>query len=161
MTPSAPPPSPHPWLTLAGRVLWRMVDGEQEVASAALQEMVLEHGADAVVEAMQAWADTALAYRPPPRPGQPFRLGFLNADTGRITGADEVAPAQAWAGQLIAARAADDHSMFRALVESTRDTEEWSRRVWALLHVCALNIRAARAAGVQPQLWPDIGQRTP
>jgi hypothetical protein len=147
-----------PWFELARRALTLAAREDYIEAGHTVTQLGREHGADAVPGAMQCWADTALSYQRPPKPGQTIRLAFLEVSTGRIGGAGGVPPAKAWAGQFLAARAADDPAMCEALIKSVRGDAEWSERVGAVLQMCGLGVRAAIKAGRQPQPWPEIRQ---
>ncbi len=106
-----------------------------------VERMAREHGGGSVPEAMQAWMDTVLHARGLPQNGQPVQLGFVDATTGQTSDADGVTPEWAWAGRLMAARAADDPHTYRALIDSVPDNTTWSRRVTTVLLMCAVNLR--------------------
>ncbi len=145
-----------PWFALASRAIQHAVREDHGAAADAIEQLDREFGTQGLASAMQSWADTALSFMPPPLPGQPIALSFTDADTGESSDADGVTPATAWAGRVLAARAADGPLTYFALLETTRDAREWSVRIGSFLSLCALNIRAAIVAGARPQPWPQI-----
>lgn len=65
----------------------------------------------------------------------------------RVTDADGVPrPEVAWAGRMLAARAAGDEDAWRALLTSVPDAE-FGRHVGALLEMCALVTASAKKGG--------------
>lgn len=148
-----------PWFEAGRRALVLAARLDGAGAAAAVNELASEHGADALPEVMQVWADTMLSYLPPPEPGAAVSLMFLDLASGRLSGADAVKPPEAWAGQLIAARAADDPVMYRALINSVNGDDEWSERVAAVLKMCGLAVRSALLNQAPRHEWPQIGSR--
>jgi hypothetical protein len=78
----------------------------------------------------------------------PVRPGWVNAETGQVTlDADEMAPAERWAGRLVAARAAMDIDGFQALLRAMpADGKERGAYGSALLIGCA-SLAALAAKG--------------
>lgn len=137
------------WLALAWRALRLAVHREDERALRVVERMATEHGPQVIPEALQAWLDAALKYMGPPpsavrnAEGHPrVALAFYDAEAGVITDASQVRPETAWAGQLLAARAAMDREMFVGLVDSVPDDDAWSARVSEVLCLCAGIVRA-------------------
>lgn len=145
------PTSLPPWFELARRALWLASRDELERAVRTVERMAREHGVGAVPEAMQAWMDTVLRARGLPVTGEPVTLTFVEPGTGQISGADDVTPEWAWAGRLIAARAADDPDTYRALIDSVPDNAVWSRRVTTVLVMCAVNLRGRPLSLPEPR----------
>lgn len=149
-----------PWYPLAAEALRLAVRGELGAAHRTIEQLLAQHGPDAVPEAMCGWADAVLAYLPPAPPETTIVLVPLDQDSGKPVAANEICAPAAWASQLIAARAADDEPMFRALVDSVPSDREYSVRVSAMLMTCAANVRHAKARGMRPvHRWP-IGGRS-
>lgn len=148
-----------PWYRLAGEALRLAVLGDRAAAYRTVEQLLAEHGPDAVPEAMCAWADAVLAYLQPPDHGDTITLTIRDAITGQPATVDRMPAPSVWAGQLIAARAADDEPTFRALVNAPTSDREYSARVSAMLMTCAINVRHAKTAGLRPvHQWPIGGQ---
>jgi len=108
---------------------------------------IAEFGPRGLERAMLGFCDTAIA-RSGVRPGQPMRIRFRRGDGDqRVTDADGVPrPEVAWAGRMLAARAAGDEDAWRALLTSVPDAE-FGRHVGALLEMCALVTASAKKGG--------------
>ncbi|PZG49869.1 hypothetical protein C1I98_11175 [Spongiactinospora gelatinilytica] len=126
---------------LAAASLGAAVRDDWPAASRTLQALADRFGGDGAVIAMLGWIDTFLDRYGRPAAGQQVRLLFKEETTGTIGGADSVSDDVQWAGQLMAARAADDQTAFDALINSAPDDETWSRNVAAVLQLTALGLR--------------------
>lgn len=137
--------APPAWSGLAGRALTLAMSGQTDRAVNVVKRIAIEHGTGQMPWVVIAWIDAMLAARARidggVQAGQSVKLGFVHAETGRRDDATGVPLDVAWAGQAIAARAADDEDMYRALVESC-DDNNWGCCVAATLDVCATNIVA-------------------
>lgn len=137
-------PAPPAWLPLASRALTEAVLGNSDAAGEALADLHNDHGAEAIPAAMIAWIDTLLAARPPQSPHAIISPAFVNLHTGTINlNSRDVPPATAFTGQLIAARANNDHDMAQALLDSAPTDEQYAHNVCTLLHIIAANLRMA------------------
>lgn len=135
----------------AAAALRAAVAQDWEIAAASVRKVNGEfpHQAPNV---LLSWIDTLIRHIDPDavRNPRPIRLMFSAGGTGPATGADQVRPAVAWSGRLIAARAAMDEEQFRALLNAApRDTRGAARWMGELLGVVAMCLRAdpARLTG--------------
>lgn len=125
----------QPWIPLATVALHAAINRDHPAASRAVQRIHDEHGADAIVFAMLAWCDTAIAANPRMADADTFAL---ISDAGELHMADQAPPEAAWAARLLMARAKDDRQTFRALINSIPDLETYSRNVFALLDMAGM-----------------------
>ena len=97
-----------------------------ERSGAAVATLNDELGGEGIMFAIVAWCDTLIMRQQQVlghKKGDLARPAWLNADTGDLAlNADDVPPPVRWAGRLVAARAAMDHDVWQALVDSTPDT---------------------------------------
>ena len=139
---------------LAARALRATVAGRRDVAAEALIE-VFQAGPRAVSTLLSTVADTHIAAHerqhgqlPPDEVVAPV---WVNVDTGRIAGADGVAPMWRWAGRWVAARAAGDRDQCEALLGALHQlgVDELIEHVGALLQMCALTVQSALATAAR------------
>lgn len=94
---------------------------------------------------MQGCADTVVSYQGlTPMKTANLELQFVN-EHGKETSADDVPPAQRWAGRYVAARAVNDWDTCCALVESCASDAEYGERVGALVQVAAQTLNMVGA----------------
>ncbi len=131
----------RPWIPLAGKALVASAEADFPAAGKALQELAAQYGAGVVPAVLLAWIDTVLAKAGHEVGGKPMGVAWRAEETGEIQEADQTTPEIRWAGRLFIARANDDESQFRALVDSVSSDEEWSRNVGAVLNICGAQLR--------------------
>jgi len=147
---------------LAARAYHAAVREDWPAASAAMAEAGRQ-SPNVIALVLCAFCDTAISVQrdmlglPPLEDGVPqegpVRPAWVSADTGRVTlDAVGLPPAAAWAGQLVAARAALDFDGFAALLAAMpADGLERGEYANALLAGCAsLANLAARAEKAPP-----------
>ena len=140
-------------IQLATEALHAAMADDTERARSAIEAINAELGGAGVTLAIVAWCDTlVIQYRKVTGTPDdaPVRLAWQHAETGDIsaTGNDVSAEAR-WAGQVVAARAAQDKAGFNALLGSLpRDGWAIGGYISSLLHCCALTLR--RLAEVTP-----------
>lgn len=99
-----------------------------------------ETGSDGLMHALATWCDMLIRNAPEYAPG-PVTLRWVDAATGRPrTGNDQIPPDIEWAGQFIAAYAADDPATAAALI-STVTPDNVTGRVNAVLDQAILRIQ--------------------
>lgn len=139
-------------VALVRRVLLHAVAGEPVAAGRAL-DAVFAAGPMAVMTLISVAADTHIAaverahgLLPAGKAVQPV---WVDVDTGRVSGADDVDPVWRWAGRYVAARAAGDAAQCEALVNGLRELPPAAvvGQVGGLVQMCALAVRDAREAG--------------
>lgn len=131
---------------LASEALSYARQGKWAAAGAAMQAVYDQHGELGLETMMMGLVDTVVSVMGRPQPGTVVMPMWFDTTDGQFGTADEVPPRVRWAGQLIAARAADDPDGFYALVHSFSSDAEFSDRMAALLEVVAetLNMRTGR-----------------
>lgn len=140
-----PTPLPQywpPWAYQATMVLVLINRGQLSEAVAAVEQIQADHGPGVLPAVLVALCDTTLAAagHRPARPRQ-VSLAFTDLDR-RDLSAGEVPPNVAWAGRLVAARAADDRETFEALIAAAMaDEEAWGRAVMTLFRLAAKNVK--------------------
>lgn len=137
-------------LNLANQAVRAAMREDWDLASSAMQLISDETGGHGTLLALVAWCDWLIISQNRSR-GQPddataelARPVWLNPQTGRIVmDAGGVPPAVAWAGQLVAARAAMDQDAFNALLSAMpADGATRGKYAGALLEACAIGMRA-------------------
>lgn len=134
--------------SLAGQAVAAAVGDDYETALGAVLSAVDEHGFNGLYLLLTAVADwTAQAQakaagRDMPDGGAKVAVpAWLDAGTGRLTAdAGEVGDAERWAGQFLAARAAMDHDMTKALALAL--PTNCGEHVQVLVVSCAASVRA-------------------
>lgn len=131
-------------IEMASRALGEALAQDMNAASLTVVAMQDQLGHEAVSVAMVAWCDATLAeLAPGVRYGsRQVALKFHDDEAG-LVGADDVNDVSAWAGRLVAARAAGDRAMFYALCAAIPD-EEQGAHVLSLLAVAAKTIRLSQ-----------------
>ncbi|GGM76040.1 hypothetical protein GCM10012275_53430 [Longimycelium tulufanense] len=133
------------WTPLAAQALVATRDERWTDARAAVQRIADQFGANVIPDLLLAWIDTTLTHTGiVPQRDRTFRLAFVEAATGRVSTAEDMGPAQRWAGRLLAARVADDETQFRVLLNSVSSAAQWSAHVAAVLNLCGTTLRRAR-----------------
>lgn len=130
-------------MELASLALTRALASDWEGATKAAQRISNECGPVGVQRAMLGWIDT-LAARMGHKPGQRIRIVFQEIETGtvRVPEDEAVRPEVQWAAKMIAARTADDHDAWDALMdEASGDPIEGGKRFAAVMETCALQLR--------------------
>lgn len=123
-------------------------------ASRAMQSLAAETGSEGVTWALLRFCDTILGAQQRVRglPDGAWDRGiagvtWLNTSDGTVGHAGQVPDSVRWAGQLVAAKAARDEGMFRALLGTMPgDDAGRGRYVGALLESCAITANMARKA---------------
>ncbi|RCG21952.1 hypothetical protein DQ384_36445 [Sphaerisporangium album] len=115
-------------------------DGDAPVN--AISALSQQHGGEGVGQAMVAWIDTLIARTPGLARGMRVRLVWEDFQTRQRSDISDVDPVEMWAGQLIAARVADDRDTFRALLQAIPcgDSDAPGSYVGGLLEAVALNL---------------------
>ncbi|TMR11047.1 hypothetical protein ETD86_37005 [Nonomuraea turkmeniaca] len=133
-------------MDLARIALWAAVRDDNDRAVAALKAINEETGGEGLMDAILGWCDTAIAHIGI-EVGKPVKIAWMEAETQRInSGPDEVRPTARWAGRLLAARAADDHDTFMALIDTIPGgPKDVGDHVWELVQMVALNLRAQQS----------------
>lgn len=138
-------------IQLASLALTRALAADWDGATSAAQRIANECGPIGVQRAMLGWIDT-LADRMGHKPGQRVRIVFQEIETGTIRVPEDqaVRPEVQWAAKLIAARTADDHAAWDALIDQAAgDPIEGGKRFAAVMETCAMQLKhlAARRGG--------------
>lgn len=131
-------------ITLAGVALGRFLANDREGARRVVMRINSDCGGSGVTCALLAWCDAVIDKLPRREGGDTLAtLTFMEVRTGRIElNAENVPPKVRWAGRMIVARAANDHVMLAALIDSLPDDgAEIGRHVWQLLEVTARNVK--------------------
>ena len=109
------------------------------------------NGSAGLLVAIQLLADTYLGHvHPGHRLGDPVRVAWMSMPGQGVAAADEVRPSVRWAGQIIAARAADDWPSYEALLRAPAQGAELGDGIMALLDIVATSathIEEVRAKG--------------
>lgn len=120
-------------------------------ASQAMQALASETGSTGVTWALLRFCDTILGAQQRMRglPDGTWEGGaavkWFNTEDGTVGHAGQVPDSVRWAGQLVAAKAARDEGMFRALLGAMPgDDAGRGRYVGALLQSCAITANMAR-----------------
>lgn len=136
---------------LAAAALMAGLNEQWPAATAALQAINDELGANGTEYACRAWCDTLViryqaATGMTDGDGTVIQPVWKDAETGEEFGADKAEPAARWAGQVIAARAAMDFDGYSALVSSLpADPQVIGDHVGTLLTMVATTLRALMA----------------
>jgi hypothetical protein len=131
-------------IELAGHALNCGVSDKWEEAAGFVKQLGEETGSDGVYVALIGWCDTYLGIEGVPIGAQTC-ISFQALECGAIGSADEVPADVAWAGRMLAARAADDADNWEALCEALpEDGHVVARHVMRLLEMCAYGIRRAK-----------------
>lgn len=129
------------WLTLARHALHEAVRQDYDHAATVLTRLAVEHGNEVIPDVMCAWIDATAAFCDFRQAGHVVGVLWVDEQTSRILTADEVDPADRWAGRLFAAHVSLDNVLFDALLDSVDSSEQWSANVAALLRTCAAELR--------------------
>lgn len=143
-------PELPPWRDLAGRALTHAAADRIDTAMRCVERIAREHGEDQIPRVMLAWIDTAWGRLFPdglPDGYLDQPMAFWKVGEGHTQTVDEVPPNLRWAGRFIFSRLSDDEGQALALINSVRDEVEWSAAVFAVLDVCAANLRLATTEG--------------
>jgi hypothetical protein len=137
-------------LNLANQAVRAAMREDWDLATSAMQLISDESGGHGTLLALVAWCDWLIISqnrargRPDHEAAELARPVWVQPRTGRIvTDAGGVPPAVAWAGQLVAARAAMDMPSFNALLSAMpADSQGRGKYAGALLEACAIEMRA-------------------
>lgn len=116
------------------------------------------HGGAGMAYALQGWCDAAIAATPGADRGTRAQVAFITNEGDRIMNKTrEVSPAHQWAGDVLAARLADDRTEFAQLVE-TIPADAVGEYVFRLLEMVATIVNSQQgpppAAGrIRPGLY--------
>jgi hypothetical protein len=128
-------------LQMAADALNAAIAEDWDAARKTLRNLSDEHGGEGVGIALLGWCDVLISKTLGLR-GSAVELLFMEKSTGAIGHARRVPREVSWAGQMLAARAANDRDTWDALLQSLPDsTIAASVYVSALLEVVALNLR--------------------
>lgn len=131
-------------ITLATAAYWAALHEQREQATAHVQKLNDDYGAEAVLLACCAWIDTYIDHVTDGGDASHMRrLKFIEKHSGRIDNADSAhLPDEVqWAGKLIHARATMDPDLFLDLVNEVEDNREAGYRVMILLDLVAQTVR--------------------
>jgi hypothetical protein len=138
-------------ITLAAGALQAAVDEDYDTALAKVGEVIEAHELNGLYLLLTAFADWSVQAqsqargRKPPQGGVKSAPAWLDPDTGTLTtDAAGVGDAERWAGQFLAARAAMDHDMTKALALALPN--QCGKHVQALVETCAASVQALQEA---------------
>ncbi|HEX3778486.1 MAG TPA: hypothetical protein VHX38_02385 [Pseudonocardiaceae bacterium] len=129
------------WWKLAAFALTKARDMDYEPAGQAIQRLGEVYGFEVIPQVMLAWIDSTISQCGIDPEGKPVGIAWQREGSEEVTDADSTPPAVVWAGRLVGARLADDEEMYRAVIASIEDDEQWSRNVAALLTTCGAMLR--------------------
>jgi hypothetical protein len=137
-------------LGIATAVLRAVIDENWDEATRLVKHVSDVYGGDALVFMIRIWADTCCAAKNrahnPVGPVIPRWIAPGDEDTLRT--ADQVPPAERWAGQFIVARITGDRAIEDALINALpEDGHLVGEHVAALLQMTALAVTARKEAG--------------
>lgn len=141
-----------PVMSLTAEAVQAAVNDDDDTALTAVKTVIAEHGRNGLHLMLTALADWSVqaqaqgAGREAPKGGAKSAApAWVDPDTGKVTtDAAEVDPPERWAGQFLAARAAMDHEMTKALTLAMPD--KCGAHVHALVQTCADSFRALEGA---------------
>jgi hypothetical protein len=99
---------------LALGALGASIAGDDETANEALAAIVKETDIPGLVDAIYVWCDTLITQAR--TGGQLLDLEWIDADSDRVVGAEDVPEEIRWAGHLLLARAEGNHERFVELM---------------------------------------------
>jgi hypothetical protein len=136
----------------AGEALGATIQANHEAANEAVQRICEDHGVDGLQLAILAWCNTLIHHNPLPAaadgdPDGPVLLAWITPGAGGVLLADDLPPADRWAGQLLMARAQKDVAMFNALLRTVPpgDDQVLTEHINALLLTVAATLTAVHA----------------
>jgi hypothetical protein len=119
----------------------------QELSAAVAMEMIYQtYGREGVYRVAVTWCDYILERTPEYQPGEPVHLVWEEVATGTIRHAEEAPPMVRWAGQVLAARAADDQANAWAIFSAVPE-EHLAEHMATLLQTLAIQLRAFKEEG--------------
>jgi hypothetical protein len=138
-------------ITLTSEALQATVDEDHETALARVRAVIADHGFNGMnlmLTALADWtvqAQSKAAGREIPEAGVRSAAPAWLDDAGKLTtDADGVGDPERWAGQFLAARAAMDHEMTKALALAL--PSQCGTHIQALVETCAMSVRALEEA---------------
>lgn len=139
-------------MSLTAEALQAAVGDDDDTALAKVKTVIAERGRNGLHLMLTALADWSVqaqaqaAGREAPKDGvRRSAPAWVDPDTGKLTtDAAEVGPPERWAGQFLAARAAMDHEMTKALTLAMPD--KCGAHIQALVQTCADSVRALERA---------------
>ena len=106
------------------------------------------NGTPGLQVAVLGWADTYIqTLHPEHQYGRPFAIAWRDLESttpDAVLGAADVPAPVRWAGQIIAARAANDPDTYVALMQAPAEGADLGECIMALLTVVAANVDLAR-----------------
>jgi hypothetical protein len=138
-------------INLAADALRAAVADDDDTALAKVREVIDGHGLNGLYLLLTALADWTVqaqsqtSGRKAPEGGVRSRPAWLDDETGKVTtDAGGVDDAARWAGQFLAARAAMDHDMTKALALAA--PSQCGKHVQVLVESCAASVRGLGVA---------------
>lgn len=124
--------------TAGGRALDAMMRRQPEEAAGHLADV----GGEDLLTVILGLCDTYIGrIHGPEAYGKPLRMAWWAVETGSLEyDPDKVPPRPRWAGQVIAARAADDEAAFMALMRQPAEGADLGDHVTALLDMVAQSL---------------------
>lgn len=132
---------------LGGAALVAYLTGHWNATAAIVDVVRGKSDWDGLYEMCAVWCDSILPTFFGYERGAPVYLLWQEVCTGRMKHSDEVPPTIRWAGQLLAARAANDEDGSRALFGAV-SPDALEEHLGALLDVLAHQVRTQNADGV-------------
>lgn len=123
----------------AQEILARAVAGDYEGAQLRILAALAAGRSLAIM--MLAWCDIAIHASPPEATCDMEDVVFYDPTSGETKTAEEVDKAVAWAGEFYLARVRGNEPRCKELFLSSGDDEEFKASLWALVVMCAENIR--------------------
>ncbi|MEV0236932.1 hypothetical protein [Nonomuraea sp. NPDC050786] len=147
MTEQTTPENPYKprAVDLALAALGAAIAGDDDTASLALAAVVKETDIPGLMDAIYVWCDTLITQAG--TAGQLLDLEWIDADSDRVVGAEDVPEEIRWAGHLLLARAGGDRERFVELIRSLDpDPFRMAAFVGALFALVADNLKLVLAA---------------
>lgn len=139
-------------MALTAEALQAAVNDDDDTALTAVKTVIAEHGRNGLHLMLTALADwsvqaqsQAAGREAPKGAARSPAPAWVDTDTGKLTtDATEVDPPDRWAGQFLAARAAMDHEMTKALTLALPN--QCGAHIHVLVQTCADSVRALEGA---------------
>lgn len=129
------------WFDLARHALHEAVLQDYDHAATTVTHLADEHGHEVIVDVMCAWMDAVATFCNLRQTGHLVGVLWVDETNGDILTADQVEPADRWAGRLFASHLSLDSALFDGLLDSVVSSGQWSAGVAALLRICATELR--------------------
>lgn len=132
----------EPWVTQTAQAWQALAEGRTDDAVRLLATIAISGD---LTRCCLSVIDSTLDHLGLDDPDQaPDAVAFVNARTGAIEWADDVAPEVAWSGRLMMARMRDDEETFKAVFDTIPEDGYWINYPITLMRSCLLQVRAAR-----------------